>query len=45
MLLVDHDQPQPGELDVLLHDRLRADHQIELAGRDLARASRDARPR
>ncbi len=31
MLLVDHHQAQPGELHVLLHQRLRADHQIDLS--------------
>ena len=35
VLLVDHDQAELGELDVLLHDGLRADDQVELAGGDL----------
>ena len=31
VLLVDDHQPQPGELHALLHQRLRADHQVDLA--------------
>ena len=34
VLLVDHHQPELGERHVLLDDRLRADHQIDLAGGD-----------
>ena len=34
VLLVDHHQPQPGEFGFRLHDGLRADHHVDLAGRD-----------
>ena len=45
MLLVDHDQAELRELDVVLNDRLRADDQVDLAGRDFcATSSRLRRP-
>ena len=42
VLLVDDHQSQPGELHVLLHQRLRADHQIDLAAADGRPAPRGA---
>ena len=48
VLLVDDHQAEPGELHVLLHQRLRADDQIDLAGLDavqrLARVPSAVRP-
>ncbi len=32
VLLIDHDQTQAGEAHVFLHERLRADHKINVAG-------------
>ena len=36
MLLVDHHQPEPVESDLLLHERVRADHQVGRPALDVA---------
>ena len=45
MLLVDDDQGQRAELDVLLHQRVRADDQVDVAALDRRQQRRGARPR